>query len=95
MLNCILFFVLQVTNHKETVLLFSCRCKLRMMEVYHYILGFTIFLFAVAFAESDKPTGLSQGSLWVPQNNYFNWHLQLQIKTLSILMGTFIFVNGN
>jgi hypothetical protein len=42
-----------------------------MMEVYHYILGFAIFLFAAALAESDKPTGLSQGSLLVPQNNSF------------------------
>ena len=32
------------------------------MEVYHYIFGFTIFLCCVTLSQSDKPSGLSQGT---------------------------------
>jgi hypothetical protein len=41
------------------------------MEVYHYIFGFTIFLFGIALSQSDKPSGLSQGTVLEPQNNYY------------------------
>jgi hypothetical protein len=35
------------------------------MEMYHYIFGFTIFLYGLSFSQSDKPSGLSQGGTLV------------------------------
>jgi hypothetical protein len=35
------------------------------MEMYHYIFGFTIFLYGLSFSQSDKPSGLSQGDTLV------------------------------
>ena len=32
------------------------------MEVYHYIFGFTIFFIGISISQSDKPSGLTQGT---------------------------------